>query len=428
MPASETAVRPVRIPDTILRFGPWLLIVTIVSQIGVIVLGTSARQGYQQFAVDPTVTPFTSAFLSLSYAIVGAILTARLPRHPIGWLLTGVGLFIGIGQLTWFYVAYSTFSDPPLLPNPGLAAVISQTICVPVTLGLLIITVALFPDGRPASERWRLLPPATTAALAVYALSVAFAPGDVIYFAGVPNPIGLSGLPRGLAEMVRIVTIPIAAALATLATASLFDRYRRADADQRRQLLWIGFAATINAITSLLMIVVFGFTQPGPLTSQSPLWTFAWPAFCIGASTIPIACLFAITRYRLYEIDRIINGAFVYAALVAILAGLYAGLNELLKRTFVALTGQQSDVALVITTLILATTLTPVRQWLERVAARRLHHATSAPPAAPAHAIAGGNGAGALDPAMLESIATRAADLAAERVMAKLEGRASRRP
>jgi len=158
----------------------------------------------------------------------------------------------------------------------------------------------------------------------------------------------------------------------------------------------------------------------------------SWLVFCIGATTIPIACLFAITRYRLYAIDRILSETLVYAGLVAILAGLYAGLTELLRRLFVAVTGERSDAVLVVTTLILATTLTPVRQWLERIAAKRFHPDQKAgdPARVGGPGDAGGTSADssngrqppalALSPEAFEAIANRAAELAAQRVLERL--------
>jgi hypothetical protein len=88
--------------------------------------------------------------------------------------------------------------------------------------------------------------------------------------------------------------------------------------------------------------------------------------------TLPVAALIAILRDRLYDIDRLISRTFVYGLLTAILAGLYSALIRLFNAIFVDVTGQSSEIALVMTTLILATTFTPIKQRLEKVVARRL--------------------------------------------------------
>jgi hypothetical protein len=427
------------VPDRLLRLGPWLLLITVPAVIATLVIGVSVRQGYQQFPVQSGDGPIASAALGLSYGIIGAILTARLPRNVVGWLLSGVGVAASIATVCWYYVAYAMFQFPPLLPEPGVFGWIAQAVAVPAALALLLIALVLFPNGRVASPAWRHLPALILATVAAYAIATAFAPGDVLQFPGVRNPFGIDAIPRSIFDAVRIGSVLVAVLLVAAGAASLVARNRAAKGDARQQLRWIAYAGVVNAITSAVMFLAFSFTRPDPLVSQSGIWTTAWLVFCLGATTIPIACLFAITRYRLYAIDRIISETLVYAGLVAILAGLYAGLNELLRRTFVAVTGERSDVALVITTLILATTLTPVRQWLERVAASRFHPSdrktidqgqaagqsqVDAPTPDP------GNGhqpaALLLTPEAFEAVANRAAELAAERVLARLGSTAER--
>jgi hypothetical protein len=421
------------IPDRLLRLGPWLLLITVPLVIGMLVIGVSVRQGYQQFPVQSGDGPIASAALALSYGIIGAILTARLPRNAVGWLLSGVGVTAGIATFCWYYVAYAMFQNPPLLPAPGVFGWIAQAVAIPAALAMLLMALLLFPNGHLPSPSWRHLPALSLATLATYAIATTFVAGDVVQFPGVRNPFGIEVIPRSAFEVFRIGSTIIGVLLGAAAAASLIARHRAADAEARQQLRWIAFAGVVNAIGSAVMFLIFGFTRPDPLISQSGLWTMAWLVFCIGATTIPIACLFAITRYRLYAIDRIISETLVYAGLVAILAGMYAGLTELLRRAFVAVTGERSDAILVVTTLVLATTLTPVRQWLERVAAKRFH------PEGPkvGESVAGGGPAVGLDPNAsagrgqlppnvvlspdaFEAVANRAAELAAQRVLERL--------
>jgi hypothetical protein len=227
-------------------------------------------------------------------------------------------------------------------------------------------------------------------------------------------------LPGPLVVGLRVLGAGIALALMVAAAWSLILRYRRASDERRHQIRWIAYAAVIMGMATVVMIVGFNLAAPSDLGPRSDFTVIVWLVFCAGAITIPIAFLVAITRYRLYAIDRIISGTIVYAGLVAILAGIYAGLNELLKRTFIAVTGEQSDAALVITTLVLAMTLTPVRQWLERLAAKRFG---SQPAAAPAGARADPMAGTPLDDAIVERIAERAAELSAARVIAEVDAK-----
>jgi len=101
--------------------------------------------------------------------------------------------------------------------------------------------------------------------------------------------------------------------------------------------------------------------------------------FTAAAITVPVAALIAITRYRLYDIDRLIGRTFVYGSLTAILAGVYAASIRSFTAFFVGVTGESSDTALVLTTLVLATSFTPIKQRLETVAGERFRPAAPAP-------------------------------------------------
>ena len=116
-------------------------------------------------------------------------------------------------------------------------------------------------------------------------------------------------------------------------------------------------------------IVIAGAWFP----SEPGLADATWLLFTAAAVTLPTAALVAILRYRLYQIDRLIGRTFVFGSLTAILAGLYASSIRLFTSIFVGLTGESSDAALVLTTLVLATTFTPIKQRLETVAKERFH-------------------------------------------------------
>jgi hypothetical protein len=154
----------------------------------------------------------------------------------------------------------------------------------------------------------------------------------------------------------------VAGAAAT--TFALFERYRRTDHIGRLQLRWyvasailltIGFASYLGALYLL--------------PADSPLGELVMVLFFFSAAIPPAATVVAISRYRLYDIDVIIGRAVVFGGLTAILAGMYAASIRLFNALFVGLTGESSEAVLVITTLILATTFTPIKGRLERLVA-----------------------------------------------------------
>jgi hypothetical protein len=124
----------------------------------------------------------------------------------------------------------------------------------------------------------------------------------------------------------------------------------------REQLKWLALSVALVAATMGLSIV------PNPI---------AVAAFIVAIGTVPIAIGVAVLRYRLYEIDAVISRTLVFGLLTALLTGLFAGLQKLFQAIFVGVTGNESDAALVITTLVLAAGFAPMKSGLEHLVARR---------------------------------------------------------
>jgi hypothetical protein len=180
-----------------------------------------------------------------------------------------------------------------------------------------------------------------------------------------PNPFALPGAAgEAMALLARLATV-LSAVLIVGAVLSLLLRYRRSDETGRLQLKWFASAAIVLAVVGTIFLAI----QETAFKAGSAIGDIVWLAFCAAATLIPIAALVAITRHNLYQIDTIIGRTFVYAGLTAILAGLYAASIRLFTWLFVEVTGESSDAALVLTTLVLATTFTPIKGRLEKVAA-----------------------------------------------------------
>jgi hypothetical protein len=156
------------------------------------------------------------------------------------------------------------------------------------------------------------------------------------------------------------------------AAASLVARYRIATRDVRRQIQWYVLAGTLVVCTIVPLMFLFLFVDQAAGVGQQ-----IWVAFFVASALIPIAVGIAITRYRLYEIDRLVNRTILYATLTAMLAGLFTAGVGVAQRLFVAMTGQTSDAALVLTTFVVATAYAPLRSWLEAIVDRRFRYEKS---------------------------------------------------
>jgi len=156
---------------------------------------------------------------------------------------------------------------------------------------------------------------------------------------------------------------------------SLVLRYRRSGGEERQQIKWIAFAASVVVVVYVIaMIASFVFPAESWTTAGSVWWLNLLTYVVLSSFTIvPTAVGFAVLRYRLYEIDIIINRALVYGSLTAMLVALYLGGVVLLQRLFVLLTGQRSTLAVVASTLLIAALFNPMRHRIQAFIDRRFY-------------------------------------------------------
>jgi len=316
---------------------------------------------------------------------------SRRPRNLVGWLLTAVGLCVGVSIFASSYAGLALVMNPGALPGGAVAAWLVR---VSGVLALILggpVLILLFPDGRLPSARWRPVAWVLLAGTVLSLVNLAFAPGPVSDFP-VDNPLGIDAYEPFVRPVDGLTNV-----LLTIATVgavlSIVARFWRGDAIERQQLKWFGYWAAVVAALLVLAMLLLG----------SPTEDAAFNVFVLSLAGLPIAVGIAVLRYRLYDIDRLIGRTLVYVPLTAFLAGLYTASVSLFQRLFVAISGDKSDAAIVLATLVLATTFTPIRKWLEGIVDRRLppEPATASPESAPT------------DPAELdariEAIATRVA-------------------
>ena len=303
---------------------------------------------------------------ALSYAPVGALVASRRPGNPIGWLVCLYGLVISLSYFSAEYAIYALLVEPGSLPaGEALAWVLSWLL--PVVIGLSILPFLLFPAGSLPSRRWRWLAWLTAAWMLLTLVTGAFASGALLGMLGpIENPLGIDGLTGVYATLLLFVS-PL---LTTAAALSLLVRLRRAVGVERQQIKWFAYAAVATVSASTLAYII-------PEMIDTPLW-FERAGFVLNVAfvpAIPISIGIAILRYRLYDIDIIINRTLVYGSLTATLVLVYFGGVAATQRVFRALTGheQQPQLAVVVSTLAIAALFNPVRRRIQSFIDRRFY-------------------------------------------------------
>ncbi|MGH2356577.1 MAG: hypothetical protein ACRDGJ_01015, partial [Candidatus Limnocylindria bacterium] len=289
-----------------------------------------------------------------AYSLVGAAIAARRPDHYAGWTLAAGGVGFGLAVLGFAY-GQAGLRSASHLPGAEFGPWLGDVLFVPTLVGTGILFLLHFPSGRLPGSRWIWVQRATIAAGALYMVGQAFRPGFIYDdYRTLANPLGAPAEIEWLLEGMTAAGNVASAVLALTVPVALVQRYGSSNTVERLQLKWISYVGSGIAIA-----------LPIAALQVDVLSDIAWAIGITLVAALPVAVAFAVLRYRLYDIDRLISRTIVYGGLTAILAGLYTASIRLLNGVFVAVTGEESDAALVITTLILATTLTPIRRWLE---------------------------------------------------------------
>jgi hypothetical protein len=293
------------------------------------------------------------ALLSLTFLTVGAFLGGRRPGNAVGWLLLGWGMVMAVVFLTTSYVHRATVHDPGSLPGPEWAAWAEAVIWHPA-FSLLAFLLLLFPHGRLPSRRWRPFAWFVVAVYLILSLSAALSPGSVeLYYPNLSGPLTTPF--AGLADAVFAVLLPGQLLVLGVCVVSLLWRLRRAPGEERQQVKWFVYTVATVILAFVAGILVFG---AGVL----------FPLFGL----IPVSVAIAVFKYRLYDIDRLINRTLVYGLLTALLIGVYAGLVFLLGRLLDPATGD-SALAVAASTLAVAALFQPARRRLQELVDRRFN-------------------------------------------------------
>src|SRR5215204_1104917 len=330
-----------------------------------------------------------TGMLSLVYPTIGALIVSRLPTNPIGWIFCGVGLLY---QIQHFTLAYSNYAlaEKYALPWGEYVGWFSMWIGFAGLILAGIFLMLLFPDGHLLSRRWRIVMWAAVLGATLAALADAFYPGRLVTHGYVENPFGAMGVFGGwlTAHASLPVSKLLASALLLVSTlAALFSplvRLRRASGDARQQLKWFLYAAVPAAvclsaflvevmISNYAMVLLFETWDTLDINVGNKSYNLFYvssyvPAFAL--LILPIFTCIAILRYRLYDIDLLINRTLVYGALTACIIGVYVlavgGLSVLFE-------AQGKPGVSLLATVMVALLIQPLRSRLQRGVNRLLY-------------------------------------------------------
>ena len=342
------------------RAAPWLAwslaTLSVVLLVGGIAL---AQMTLSTVAERPYIGSVTLPVLALAFSVVGAIIASRQPRNAIGWIFCSIGLVVSLSSLTGDYAEYwlARGSAPGnLAETAAWFSSWSWSLLVYVPTSFLLL---LFPDGRLPSPRWR--PVAWCAALGLFGFLSGYTlePGPLEEFPQIVNPYGVDSPILGAVAVAGAI---LASASMVASAVSLIVRMRRAGRTERQQIKWLAYggALVVGAVFVGGVIAVW-------------IGEVGIAVISLGLLGVPISTGVAIVRYSLYDIDLIINRTLVYGSLTVLLASAYVGGVVGLQALFRALSGQESTLAIVASTLAIAALFGPLRRRVQAFVDRRFY-------------------------------------------------------
>jgi hypothetical protein len=287
----------------------------------------------------------------LTFSIVGAIIASRHPRNTIGWLFCSVGVTIGLNSFAGDYAEFWLASGFGMRSLGETAAWFSSWLWI-LLVSSPIFVLLLFPDGRPPSPRWRPVAWCATLGITGFSLSLALGAGPLEDFPQILNPYSVDspivGIVGGAAGVVAIGSM-VASAV------SLIVRLRRAEGEQRQQVKWLAYGGAMVVGTILVGGVI-------------TIWSVNVSIMVMNVALLglPVFTGIAIVKHRLYDIDIVINRTLVYGTLSVTLAALYLGGVAATQAVLGAITNQeQTQLAIVASTLVIAALFNPLRQRIQ---------------------------------------------------------------
>ena len=298
------------------------------------------------------------AVAAVSAATVGAVLASRRPRHPVGWLLVGLGVSVTVHDLTYGYTRYGLVARPGSLAGAAYLAGLNNGVGVG-WISFAGFVLLLTPTGRLPSPRWRWWARIAAAAAVLWLLGSVVDPAPLRpEYPEIGNPLAVPALFGPLDGLVFAALVVLVAMV--MAAGSLVLRFRRARGTERQQLRWLAWGAALAA--AALAVAMAGLTIGDDFT----LLNLGWG---VSAAVLPLATGAAILRYRLYDLDRIVSRTLAWGLLTLLLGLGYAAVVLGLGRLLPA----GSSLAVAAATLAVAAVFQPVRRRVQELVDRRFN-------------------------------------------------------
>jgi hypothetical protein len=297
---------------------------------------------------------------AVTAATVGALVASRRPRHPVGWLLLGLGLSLTMWGLTFGYTRYGLVARPGAMPAASYLAGLHTGLGI-IWLSCASFVLLLTPTGKLPSPRWRWWARIAAAAAGMWLLASVVHPAPLYpEYPTIENPLAVPFLPRGLLDVAQPAAAVVVLASLVVGAVSLVGRFRRARGIERQQLRWLVWGAALAAVALLAAMAALGLEDDFYLTDL---------ALGVCAAVLPLATGAAILRYRLYDLDRIISRTLAYGLLTVLLGlgyiGVVLGLGRLLP--------QGSSLVVAGATLAVAAMFQPARRRIQQAVDRRFN-------------------------------------------------------
>jgi len=339
---------------------------TVLLVLAVVLLVLNRELGFDALSPHLVLVP--------GFGVVGLVLAVRRPGHAIGWLFVGMGLVAAIQAFAVEYALRALVTAPGSLPAASWMAWLA-TWTWSLNLPALALLLLLFPDGRVPSPRWRVVPWLLAVAVAGITVWVMLRPDPIdLGVVRIANPAAVAALDDPAIQTVGL--LPDILALLTLFVGSVacamapFVRRRRAEPIQRQQLKWLAFVAGGSGLAGATGFLLATSENSAATIVGGLLLLVALVGIAVG---IPVAVGLAILRYRLYDIDRVINRALVYGLLTAVLGLGYAGVVLVLGQLFGGVGERTPSWAVAGATLAVAALFQPARRRIQQVVDRRFN-------------------------------------------------------
>jgi hypothetical protein len=328
----------------------WVLCVALIGLTGLLGYATSQIPKWEM----PAALAVLYGLLSLTYPTAGALIASRRPGNAVGWIFCLIGLLLIMSSLVEAYTNFSLFAQPAPLPATPYAAWLTsiefELAGIAMAFALLLL---LYPDGRLLARGWGIAAWGVVIGCPLWVLEWATWPGPLYAYRSIHNPFGISGGAQDVVGALGAFGIILTMLCGTAAGISWVYRWERADGQERQQLKWFAYG---------VFLIVVSVIQPWYLTP-------------LALALLPIAAGIAILRYRLYEIDSVINRTLVYGSLTAVLALLYFGGVTATQAVLQAFTDQERlpQLVIVASTLAIAALFSPLRRRIQGFIDRRFY-------------------------------------------------------